>query len=477
MKTNAYETFLRQGGELLPASLCIMTEPIKRTTEWAAVWIHEYFHFLQLTGTKFGRQLVFMYANIGHSTGAFLREPSKRMLDASVWYFPIFYWCQFEPNLGIRDDLRKHWAFAFNTMELFKLGLGIQPVGARNNRWPKQKLWNHSAKAPRDTILPEFSLSKWPQSYNAPSLRTLDVMESAAAIQGLRMMSETRWRGVSTVFGLTSEQRNSLDSMHYKYSAALRYVEECTQIEPCLAPAVCVLAADIAMDSGIEDLMGSEKVAWEDWYPGWRFVKAVKAIEDLISREFWPEDEDGLSEYYDIIRTICGWKHTKETADSKLFHIFQHNPSPADLVRQEFFALAEEHRGSHFSLWSIGPRDDLLDASLDWFRPPLAAEFGSNTLKAWNQSLDESGMASLWRDTQLNHVAYQLLADADIAHRRKMGIQCFDQAKAGILNPCKQADSCCHYFPSDSLPRECTLREVIKQLAGGYWSRLRPIFI
>jgi hypothetical protein len=474
MKTNAYETFLRKGGELLPASLCIMTEPIKRTTEWVAIWIHEYFHFLQLAGTKFGRNLVFMYASLGHSTGAFLREPSKKMLDASVWYFPIFWWCQFEPDLTIRDDLRKHWAFAFNTMELFKLDLGIQPVGAKDNRWPKQKFWNHSTKPPRDTILPEFNLSKWP---HRPSLGTLDVMETAAAIQGLRMMSEIRWRSVSTAFGLTSEQRKSLESMHYRYSAGLRYVEECTQIELYLAPAVCVLAADIAMDSGIEDLMGEEEIAWEDWYPGWRFVKAVKAIEELISQNCWPEDESCLTGYYDAIRTICGWKHIKETADSKLFHIFQKNPSLADLVRQEFFALAEKHRGSHLSLWSICSRDDLLDASLDWFRPPLVSEFDSNNLKACNQSLNESGMASLWRDTQLNHVAYQLLTDVDIAHKRKRGIECFDQAKAGILNPCKESDLCCHYFPNDSLPCECTLRKVVKQLAGEYWDRLRPISV
>ena len=123
----------RENFSRLPC-LCILTKPLERNPKWVAVWVHEYFHFLQLTGTKFGRMLVFMYAYLGHSTGAFLREPSEKMLDALVWYFPIFWWCEFEPNPEIRYDLKRHWAFAFNTMELFYLDLGIYPIGVKDNR-------------------------------------------------------------------------------------------------------------------------------------------------------------------------------------------------------------------------------------------------------------------------------------------------------------------------------------------------------
>ncbi|MBW2739253.1 MAG: hypothetical protein JRE64_10500 [Deltaproteobacteria bacterium] len=472
MSNNAYNAFLHKRGELLPVSLCVLREPPKRTPDWVAVWTHEYFHFLQLTGTKFGRQLVATHAFLGHSTGAMLRNPDNKILEASNWYFPIFLWCEYEPNSAIRDSLKKRWARIFNLVESFKLDIGIYPLGIKENRWPSNKLWNYNTAPPKTCIFPEFSTTNWPFK-EKPYIGTMEVMETAAAIQGLRMQNQVSWPSQSLLFGITEEQRQSLKYFDYRYSAGLLYIEECSHVHKLLAPSVCVLAADIALDSGLEDLMSEKKPTWEDWYPGWRFVKAVKAIEELIMKDSWPEDETSLHDYYNEIRQICGWKHT-ETAEKNIFHVFSDKPSDADLVRQRYFSLAEKHRAIHLSLWSIGSRDHLLDASLDWFRPPLVAEFDSDKLIKWDRGLSDNEVSSLWSDTQLNFVALQLLTDLNISEKAFNGIECFNKRKIGGDNSCKDFVSCPHYFPSDLLPSSCELVKTIKQLAGEYWSRLKP---
>jgi len=428
-------------------------------------------------GTRFGRQLTFIYACLGHHTGAFLRDPPTEVMCAPVWYFPVFWWCQYEQDHDVQAALRKHWAFVFNQTEIFKLELGIAPLGAKENQWLQDRLWNHATRPPQGELFPTFRPTGWPLHRSTPTLGTLDIVETAAAIQGLRMEAEATSSSCPMWFDLPQEQRSVLSRLDYRYWAGLRYVEERTRISHELAPAVVVLAADIALDSGVEDLLASpHEVPWEDWHPAWRFVKAVSAIEALIMADEWPATESELGEYIGKVYDRCSWRRVDAVPDYALFNVFQDKPSPADRIRAQLFAEADRHRISCPSLWSIGSREQLLDASIGLFRPPLVLRYGSDAVEAWRGDLGEEDVSGLWGDIQLNHVALQLLSEIGGAVvMGKPHIECFYSSKDGRVDACPDGNEQCGRWTSVAKVPSCGLRGALQGLAGQYWKRLTPI--
>jgi hypothetical protein len=310
-------------------------------------------------------------------------------------------------------------------------------------------------------------------------LGALQVMETAAAIQGLRMedadipLSDGRLG-----FALTGGQRETLMQLPLKYSICVHHVEQCANVPPELAASVAVLAADIALASHIETLSeaGIDNVRWEDWHPGWRFVKAVAAIETLVSDDHrWPRYTDELRNYCEDVRRKCGWP--EEPNHTMPLNVFEDHPSRSDILRgtlaKEAFAL----RKKHSSLWSIGPRQDLIDASFKWLPPPLLIEYGRDSIRATRPDIDKEVISDVWVAMQLNHIAWQIFGhNATMESIRR--IECFPWSKEGSHHACSSSNGECRWFPppvGTQLPTSCPMLQTLQDLCGKYWERLRPL--
>jgi len=471
-----YDKFLLKG-EALPAANALIVPKFESTSEWTGVWAHEYFHFLQFAGTRTGQLLSFMFAFVGHSAGAFLREPPDLLKKTLIWRFPLLLWCTFEKDASTRRSLRKHFTFLIFETQTINLHLGILPIFTKGNRWNPELPWPWATLPPKDKVLPELVLEN---SHETILLSTLNIMETAAAIQGLRMEdSEILFNSNHIGFVLTEMQYQRLMRAHIRYSVGLRFVEKHTHISHLFSASITLLAADIALTSGIDELSETKKgrpSAWEDWYPGWRFVKAVKAIEDLIVNEgAWPRSEGELSGFLREIEARCHCVY--QTRDIKPLYVFNNSPSAADRVRQRLSEEAIELRKEHESLWSVGPREQILEASLKWFRPPIFMHYGSDTIHAGRSDLDSSEISELWADAQLQHIAWQLIGNTNTI-RCCHHVECFFWSKEGSDSGCTESTGNCRWFPPISekpLPDSCPMLRIIKRLAGPYWNRLQPM--
>lgn len=304
-----YEQFQLKG-EFLPAANALIVPKYEYSGDWTGVWVHEYFHFIQLAGTKFGQMLSFIFACIGHHARAFLRNPPDELKGAPAWRFPFLLWATLEQEKSLAECLRQHFGFILYQVETLRLLLGELPPLGEQNRWLTPRLWAWGTQPPEDSIFPiVFSRD----GENIGLLGTLSIIETAAALQGLRMEdTELVLNGNGIGFRITQQQRQILMNAPTIYNIALRYVEEQTSIPSNLASSVTAVSADLALESGIDDLSESKpsaQLTWEDWYPGWRFVKATKEIEGMLAdQQLWPETEKELKAFYAVVRKRCAWR-------------------------------------------------------------------------------------------------------------------------------------------------------------------------
>ncbi len=177
-----YEKFLLEG-EALPAANAIMVPPYEHSGEWTGVFAHEYFHFLQFAGTRMGQLLCFQFASLGHLSKAFLKKPPDVLKQADVWRFPLLLWTTHEASGSLADCLRKQFGFLMFMVETIGLYLGILPSLGSTNRWASPELWAWVTLPPKGHIYPVVVNSAGKE---IGYLTTLSVMETAAALQGLR---------------------------------------------------------------------------------------------------------------------------------------------------------------------------------------------------------------------------------------------------------------------------------------------------
>lgn len=472
-----YEQFLLNG-EFLPAANALIVPKYESSGEWTGVWAHEYFHFLQLSGTKMGQLLSFMFACIGHFAGAFLRDPPDELKRTTTWRFPLLLWATFEQDKNLAECLRKHFGFTLFQVETLCLYLGELPSLGQQNKWLMPHLWAWGTQPPEDTILPVvFSCD----GEEIGLLGTLSIIETAAALQGLRMEDTELVLDSNRIgFGITDRQRQILMNAPLRYHIALRYVEEQTSIPNALAISVTSIAADLALESGFDDLAenrSSTPLAWEDWYPGWRFVRATKAMETMLAeQDVWPETEEELKALYTVVRKRCAWTEPLARFNPAL-SVSPDKRFASDTARQLLAEEAMALRSERISLWSVGPRENLVQASVEWFRPPVFLEYGQDKIHAPRKDLDEGEVGELWEDAQLQHIAWQLMGHAN-PRRCEKRIECFYWAKEGSDKGCEQSNGVCRWFPTNPktpLPDECPMLRIIKRLCGEYWARFVPM--
>lgn len=477
MAAARYERFLLEG-EALPAANALMVPSFESSGEWTGVWAHEYFHFLQFAGTHAGQLLAHMFASIGHSAGAFLRDPPDGLKRKPIWRFPVLLWATFEQNPALALCLRRHFGFLLLQAETLRLYLGQLPTLGAGNRWTAPKHWAWSTRPPKEAIFPLVTSRAGRQ---IGVLGSLDIMESAAALQGIRMeQSELPLNDNGIGFRISDDQRRVLMAAPTRYNIGLRFVEETTAVPSGFMPSVTVLAADLALESGINDLAenkDSDSLAWEDWYPAWRFAKAVAVIDRLLlSGTAWPETERSLAQFCETIRRSCGWTHPLNAPASQLW-MREEEPFRSDMARRRLAELAMRLRCEHASLWSVGPRSQLIQASLEWLRPPVIAHYGANTIRGPRSDMERDEVIALWGDAQLQHVAWQLIGDTN-PHRCARRVECFPWAKEGSGSGCDYSNGHCRWFPPDatsSLPDDCPMVQMLKRLCGEYWNRLVPL--
>lgn len=477
MSAERYFNYLL-GGEALPAANAIIIPPYEKSKEWSGVWAHEYFHFLQLSGTPMGQLISFQKACVGHFVGAFLREPPAELKKTPNWLFPILLWANITDDNHIKRSLQKHFGFLLFVAETINLHFGTSPSICVGNQWRRHLPWPWATLPPNDRIYPDIVLTS---DKDRGILTTLTVMESAAAIQGLRMEGAEINIENAQGFALSEQQRNRLITAPRLYNLALLYVEENSSIPNKYAPSVTVLAADLALESGIRELEMSKQgqpVEWEDWYPGWRFIKAVKIIDDLFTaQKWWPETEDELINYQKEIRQKCNWTEP-EHCPSALLSVSPDRRFASDKARHRLAEAAMILRMTKAGLWSIGSRNQLVDASLNWFKPPIIKEYGQNKIKSTRSDWPASDVQELWEDAQLEHIAWQLLG-ASRLEKREHRIECFPWAKERSGSNCEYYNGKCRWFPEDAerqVPDKCPMMRILIRLCGNYWSRLRPAF-
>lgn len=136
-------------------------------------------------------------------------------------------------------------------------------------------------------------------------------------------------------------------------------------------------------------------------------------------------------------------------------------------------------RCEHMSLWSVGPRRQVIDAAFKWYRPPMILEYGSDRIRAIRTDLamDEATVGELWDDMQRSHFAWQLLRPGGAGSLARK-IECFPWAKEGNGSSCTSSNGRCRWYPSPlggELPSSCPMLHTLQAMCGGKLDRLVPL--
>ena len=250
--------------------------------------IHEWIHQIQILGTSFGRQLMFLVMHSGIATGGsyarYIRQGNfdrlRRPLIVNSFFDKMF-----------RDGLTND-----DYLGLFSGSLVRKYLGGDSREQflegPFPDSFTKRLSPPQDTACPKFGFEG--ESLN---LGGLHLLEGFASINErifiyLNFSRETFAEALGCI-------------PRYPYYVAESYLEEelgAENVNLWLSRLLC----DVSLNGCFESTDPDRRILWEDVHPGWRFVRAVEFLKSRpdVAREVSPENA------LDVRQRICeefGW--------------------------------------------------------------------------------------------------------------------------------------------------------------------------